>query len=212
MFVLYCGMPKISDQARVDRRKQILEAAWRCFQRDGLHATSMHDIIRASGLSAGAVYSYFKSKEDLIFAAVATSLSGLGEVLTSVLRENSRGSIADLAERIMSAIDGFTQRQGYDLRRLALLGWSEAQRNERLRTMMEAQYGEFRNKLSAAIEARNPGADAAAVAAMAKTLLSVILGTVVQAAILGDALPADVASGLRNIIRASDESKNIVGH
>ena len=206
MFVLWCSMPKISDEARADRRKQILEAAWRCFQRDGLHATSMHDIIRASGLSAGAVYSYFKSKEDLIFAAVTTSLSGLGELLNTVLRENARRPLEDLAEQIMLAIDGFTQRQGYDLRRLALLGWSEAQRNERLRTTMEAHYREFRDRLSVAIGSRSPGADASAVDAMAKTLLSVVLGTVVQSAILGDVPPSDVASGLRNLVRMVNDS------
>ena len=70
-------MPKISDDKRAARRVQILEAAWVCFQREGLHATTMDDIIRASRLSAGAVYSYYPSKEDLILAAVTMSLSGL---------------------------------------------------------------------------------------------------------------------------------------
>ncbi|MGE3872078.1 MAG: TetR/AcrR family transcriptional regulator [Parvibaculaceae bacterium] len=50
-------MPKISDEKRLARRMQILEAAWTCFQKQGLHATTMADIINASGLSAGAVYS-----------------------------------------------------------------------------------------------------------------------------------------------------------
>ena len=63
-------MPKISDEKRAARRIQILEAAWICFQKQGLHATTMSDIIATSGLSAGAVYSYFASKEDLILAAI----------------------------------------------------------------------------------------------------------------------------------------------
>ena len=40
------------------------------FARDGFHQTSMADILRQSGLSAGAVYSYFSGKEEII-AAVA---------------------------------------------------------------------------------------------------------------------------------------------
>ena len=60
------GMPKISDERRAERRAQILDAARRCFHGQGLHATSMADIIKASGLSAGAVYGYFASKEDLV--------------------------------------------------------------------------------------------------------------------------------------------------
>ena len=46
-------MPKISDERRAARRKQILEAAWACFQKQGLHATTMDNIIRGAGLSAG---------------------------------------------------------------------------------------------------------------------------------------------------------------
>ena len=78
-------MPKISDERRAARHAQILDAAWTCFQRQGLHATTMDDIIRASGLSAGAVYSYFPSKEELIFAAVTTSLAGLRDRVDALL-------------------------------------------------------------------------------------------------------------------------------
>ena len=37
-------MPKISEEKRQARRLQILDAASRCFARDGFHATSMADI------------------------------------------------------------------------------------------------------------------------------------------------------------------------
>ena len=56
------AMPKISDERRAARRMQILEAAWTCFQRQGLHATTMDDIIRAAGLSAGAVDPTFRAR------------------------------------------------------------------------------------------------------------------------------------------------------
>src|SRR5258708_19234646 len=39
-----------------------------CFARQGYHATSMDDVVRESGLSVGAIYSYFASKEDLFLA------------------------------------------------------------------------------------------------------------------------------------------------
>ncbi len=78
-------MPKISDERRAARRTQILEAAWTCFQRQGLHATTMDDIIRSAGLSAGAVYSYFPSKEELILAAVTGSLGGLRDLVGPIL-------------------------------------------------------------------------------------------------------------------------------
>ncbi len=61
-------MPKISDRQRESRRQQILEAALACFSANGFHQTGMADIVRQSGLSHGAVYLYFQSKDDLIEA------------------------------------------------------------------------------------------------------------------------------------------------
>lgn len=58
-------MPKISPAQEQQRRAQILAAAMACFARQGYHATSMDDVVRESGLSVGAIYSYFPSKEDL---------------------------------------------------------------------------------------------------------------------------------------------------
>lgn len=189
-------MPKISDEKRAARRAQILEAAWACFQKEGLHATTMDDIIKASGLSAGAVYSYYPSKDELILAAVTTSLSGLTALVGPLVHAEPPLAPAELARRIAAAIDRFTARQGYDLKRVALLGWSEAQRNDRLRMTMATFYRGFRAQLAAAVErwsradqasSRDAGEDTA------KALLSLILGYVVQAAIVGDVTPDEIA-------------------
>ena len=98
-------MPKISDEKRAARRTQILEAAWTCFQKEGLHATTMDDIIRASRLSAGAVYSYFPSKDELILAAVTTSLSGLTALVEPLLRAEPAPTPAALLLDIAATID-----------------------------------------------------------------------------------------------------------
>ncbi len=50
------------------RRAQILGAAKRCFARKGYHETKVDDIVREAGLSKGALYWYFKSKEELLDA------------------------------------------------------------------------------------------------------------------------------------------------
>ena len=47
------------------RRQQILEAALGCFADRGYHAARMDDIVRASGLSKGALYWHFKNKEEI---------------------------------------------------------------------------------------------------------------------------------------------------
>jgi len=68
-------MPKVSDQHRQERRRQILAAALRCFAGKGFHATSMADIIAESGLSAGAIYGHYASKNDLINSVAAEVFS-----------------------------------------------------------------------------------------------------------------------------------------
>jgi AcrR family transcriptional regulator len=61
-------MPRVSDEYMTRRREEILEAAKACFAREGFHATSMRDIYRECGLSAGAVYNHFASKEEIVRA------------------------------------------------------------------------------------------------------------------------------------------------
>jgi AcrR family transcriptional regulator len=192
-------MPKISDERRAARRMQILEAAWTCFQRQGLHATTMDDIIRNAGLSSGAVYSYFPSKEELILAAVTDSLGGLRDLLGPTLEARPLPTPPMLIAQVTERIAGFTVRDGYDLRRIALLGWSEAQRNERLRETMTSFYLPFRARLeAAAMEWQAAGLLTAHVPAsdVAKAMLATVLGFVVQSAILGDVAPAEISRGL----------------
>lgn len=62
-------MPKVSDAHLEARRQQILDASSACFARQGFHQTTMQDICREAGLSPGAVYRYFASKEEIIAAA-----------------------------------------------------------------------------------------------------------------------------------------------
>ena len=50
------------------RRAQILQAALQCFSKQGFHGTSMDDIVRATGLSKGALYWHFKSKDEIFLA------------------------------------------------------------------------------------------------------------------------------------------------
>jgi len=48
------------------RIEQILEAATEVFARKGFHEAPMEDIAAAAGLSKGALYLYFKGKDDVI--------------------------------------------------------------------------------------------------------------------------------------------------
>ncbi|WP_091628856.1 TetR/AcrR family transcriptional regulator [Amycolatopsis saalfeldensis] len=67
-------MPRVSQEHRDKRRRQILDAATLCFARKGFHATSMPDIFAEVGLSSGAVYGYFRSKQAIIEALLDSAM------------------------------------------------------------------------------------------------------------------------------------------
>jgi AcrR family transcriptional regulator len=64
-------MPRVAESYLQARRRQIMDAAVTCFARSGFHAATMQDIVAETGLSAGAIYRYFKSKEDIVAAIAA---------------------------------------------------------------------------------------------------------------------------------------------
>ena len=58
--------PKVTEEYLEERRQTIISAAEVCFARLGIHAATLEDIRIEAGLSRGAVYHYFKSKEDIV--------------------------------------------------------------------------------------------------------------------------------------------------
>ena len=56
--------------SRPDPRRRVLDAAIACFTRSGFHGTSMHELCTEAGMSPGALYRYFPSKEAIIIAIV----------------------------------------------------------------------------------------------------------------------------------------------
>jgi AcrR family transcriptional regulator len=166
----------------------------------------MDHIIRASGLSAGAVYSYYPSKEELILAAVTTSLSSLSAIVAPLLHAEPPIDPTQLVGKITGAIDSFANRDGFDLKRIALLGWSEAQRSEQLRAAMKRFYVDFRSDLAGALKRwrdERTGAHHDADMDMAAALLSLVLGYVVQSAVIGDVSSQGMVRGLAQLERTA---------
>jgi AcrR family transcriptional regulator len=86
-----------TDTADDPLRDQLLDAACRVFASKGYDGTKLMDIVRASGLSSGAVYGRFVSKDDLLLAAVIAAVERnaivnrfSGQVVAEMLAEASR--------------------------------------------------------------------------------------------------------------------------
>lgn len=73
-------MPRLTDATKAARRAQIIEAAISCFLEKGYTNTSMSDIIKASGLSSGSIYSHFSGKEDILITAINERLNSVKEL------------------------------------------------------------------------------------------------------------------------------------
>lgn len=75
-------MPKLSKQAFAERRANIMDAARRCFARDGIHV-SVDGLCAEAGVSKGALYGYFPSKEAIIQAIADEHVADLEDIRTA---------------------------------------------------------------------------------------------------------------------------------
>jgi|HubBroStandDraft_1064217.scaffolds.fasta_scaffold254228_2 AcrR family transcriptional regulator len=68
------------------RRTEILDAALRCFDRQGVTATTIEDIRAESGASIGSIYHQFASKDEILTHLYCQAVSSFGAGLTKALR------------------------------------------------------------------------------------------------------------------------------
>jgi AcrR family transcriptional regulator len=123
-------MPRVTDEHRERRRRQILDAALACFDRRGLHATTTDDIVAEAGLSTGTIYRYFDSKDAIIEAIAAERHARERSLLAAALvGDDPRASLRSFLERYFDWLgDPDEQRR----RRVNVYVWAEALHNPRL--------------------------------------------------------------------------------
>jgi len=80
-------MARVTEAHVEARRNQILDAAWACFARRGYHQTTMQDIARDAGISAGAIYRYYASKEAVLAAITERNTQRYMELLADIQSE-----------------------------------------------------------------------------------------------------------------------------
>jgi AcrR family transcriptional regulator len=138
---------RVTAQYRESRRAEIMGTAARLFAANGFHATSMADIIGESGLSAGAVYRYFRSKEELIASVAETALTSAEETFAALLAD---GTSPSPEETMTAVIRTITDRVapvpvlGVDVTKISVQVWSEALRSPNLATRADDVYRRLR--------------------------------------------------------------------
>ena len=123
-------MPKVSDAHRSARRRQILDAAAHCFAGNGFHATSMQDVFRESGLSAGAVYRYFPGKSALVAAIAEEAVGQVTEAIDEIVGTDPVPPLDEVVARVIDVVDTYAEADGPA--RIAIQVWGESLRDPAL--------------------------------------------------------------------------------
>ena len=203
-------MPKISEEKRQARRDQILAASWRCFSRRGLHSTSMEDIVREANLSFGAVYLYYKSKDELILAACSAAFQQMRALLVPVLTREEPYALPELVRKITKIITQHAQRDKLNFGVAFLMGWGEAQFNPKVKELVGSGQLLYREALTAIVRKWQERGDISARAKpvdIAKVMLSFFLGFIVQSAMIGGIDPDTAAKGIEGLISSELTSR-----
>lgn len=173
-------VPKVSEDHRKAQEERFVDAARRCFTRLGVERTSMDDIRTEAGVSAGLMYRYFGSKDEMIQAAIAGSLA---EVETLIV-ESGEDVAAETPSEYLRLLLGNLQAlrhssAGVDLFKLAIQGWAHAQAQDQARDViaesLERQLASYRAAARRWTTARKAHSTARAIAAA-------VIGYVVQSA------------------------------
>jgi AcrR family transcriptional regulator len=135
-------MPKVVPEYKEEAKSRILDAANRVFAEKGYHEATMDDIAKRLGVSKGAIYIYFPSKEDLFEAMCKTAPQAFKEILYS--------SFGDEADPVQSATEFFDKMLKLSASNpgLSFEILSEASRNPSLKRILKQNHAEYEQVLT----------------------------------------------------------------
>ncbi len=138
-------MPRLTDETRDARRRQILDPAAACFRRRGFTGTSMAEIIRESGLSAGSIYSHFSSKDEILQATAERTLQRAERILAEAASAEQAVTPRGIARTVpRDVVDR-------DLMRMFLQLWSEAVLDPRIAQLARGNLRRVRDLMAGAL-------------------------------------------------------------
>ena len=181
-----------------------MDAARACFIRKGVHATSMQDIFAEAGLSAGAVYRYFKSKNEIIEAIMSTVLGDMRSFLGEIAHSDPLLPLDEVVERLAAKVAALACDEGPF--RLAPQAWALAMHEPEIAGYVVANVTDLRDTWAVyvrrLVDAGRLPADTD-VAATAKTLFALTPGFLLQRLFYGEFSPDELRRGVRALSRES---------
>jgi AcrR family transcriptional regulator len=129
-------MPRITQEHEQQVRQRILAAALRVFGEHGFHRSTMQDVVRESGLSVGAIYTYFKSKDELFLSICDITIEDTMAALATRLPAGSTiaQKLAIAVGFFLDTVDAFTTVGGGPS--FLIHAWAEAEQEPAVREML----------------------------------------------------------------------------
>jgi AcrR family transcriptional regulator len=158
-------------------RNRVLDVAALAFQTRGFGATSTHDIVRAAGVTGGALHHHFPTKKALVLAVIGERVSSeVGQTWVARMRDapSAADGILSAFDNVIATLDAQGSVSGCPLGNLAL---ELSLADEDLRAALAGEYGKWRDAIAeklrtdiargqAGFAASDPGAFANVVVAM----------------------------------------------
>ena len=110
---------KVSREQVADNRERIIKLASELFREHGIDGIGVADLMKKAGLTHGAFYGYFDSKEDLASQACASAVSQMKDSFTVALKKDARDPVKALADSYLSAQHRDNVRRGCPVAALA---------------------------------------------------------------------------------------------
>ncbi len=197
-------MPKVKEGYLDARRQQIIDAAYRCFARKGFHQATMRDIYTEAELSAGAVYHYFKSKEDIIEASFVFDYQRSLPVFEQAAQDaDPLVAIDQLIDYFYAGLESAAEL-GAD--RVNIQGWGEALVNPRLLVPLRESFRKYKDLLARLVRRGQAAGDInpkIAPDAVGEVILSSYLGLYLQKAARPDLNVGQYKDAVKALVHGS---------
>ncbi len=108
-------MPRIVKKPE-ERRREIVDAAHKIFQKQQYEKTTMQDVMDRLGIAKGTIYHYFNSKEELFEAVIEQTVREYIERMQILLDETDGDALERL--RVLIAASNVADEQGQMLEHL----------------------------------------------------------------------------------------------
>lgn len=177
---------------KAETRRHILSVASKRFRQDGISAAGIAGIMSDAGLTNGAFYLHFASKEDLVREVLSSAIEEQQHRVATIAREGQR--LEDMVRGYLSPKHLKSPSGGCPS--AALL--AEIARQP---TSTRHAYEEGTKKYIAALAALLPKADPAVTTRRAKAIYSLLVGTLQYARVVTSAAEAEAI--LENGVQAA---------